>query len=138
MKSEEKNERIYVTDGDKSIGSICVRYPEFTNEYKKINRFYQKLALSYIHFGQKKIPKFHKGIKKPVNCVFVAKKFYSDNNILSVRCEARIYFGNELQSKNSFSDVWKIPECHIKYLHRYGIRTSMVEYNGKELYFFNK
>lgn len=140
MKTEEKNERMNIMEGEKSIGSVSVRYPCFPEEYKRLNLFYKNLAFSYIRFTEKRISKIKKRLSFDgmINCVFFCRVTYADESRISVCCEARIYMGNERSSTKCFSNVWYLPGCRLAYKRRFGLRCSNVAYNGKEVYLFDK
>lgn len=140
MINEEKNERFDIFDGEKRIGCVSVRYPFFSGEYKKINLFYENLASSYIRFAEKRIPKIKTRINTDlmISCVFFCRVGCSDEEYISVRCEARTYIGNERSASKCFSNVWCLPKCRLAYKRRYGMRCSNVAYDGKEVYLFDK
>lgn len=140
MKTEEKYERMDIIQGENRIGCVSVRYPVFSEKCKKINRFYEELASSYIRFAEKRIPRIkkYKTFAGSVNCVLFCKNTFVNERYLSVKCEARIYTGNERNYTKCFSNVWCLPECVLAYKRKYGIRCSNVGFNGKELYLFDK
>lgn len=137
MKFKEKSQREYIFDKDLRIGCVSIRGIDFGEEYEKISAFYDKLTAAYIEFAQKRIPEYYKKFGKDINCVLLINLFYSNDKFLSVRYEARMYAGNELFFKKSFSNVWRLPKCRLYYKRRLLYRCRGVEYNGKELYFFN-
>lgn len=140
MNIEEKNERMDIFEGEARVGCVTVRYPQFSEEYKKLNSFYENIASSYIRFAEKKIPVLRKKMKFPgiFSCAYFSRVTYSDNIFVCVQSEARIYAGNELYYRKRFSNVWEIPKCTLKYLRKFGVRKSYVGYNGKELYLFGE
>ena len=140
MKAEENYERKDIYNGEKRIGIVSVRYPCFQKEFKRINRFYGDMAASYIHFAEKNIPKMKKrsSFDCVISCVLYCKVTYSDENCVSVRCEVRIYTGNEKSFVKCFSNVWYIPECRFAYKRRYLLRHNNITYNGKAFDLFIK
>ena len=135
---QEKKEKLNIYEGENRAGYINVCYPVFPKEYKRLNYYYENIASSYVRFAEKKIPKLRKMTNRSaiITCVFFAEINYSDDNFVCIVCETRIYKGEELYFKKSFSNVWELPGCTLKYKRKFGIKRSSVGYNGRELYLF--
>ncbi|MBR6514912.1 MAG: hypothetical protein IKT46_08790 [Clostridia bacterium] len=125
MKSEEIFERTAITDGDRRLGYVSVRYP--VTENKHIDKYYKKLADAFIKRAQKSN---HTGM---LSC----RVAYEDEEYISIICEARSYLGTECIRRHRSSFVWDRKMGTLCYIRKMGIRRCDLTFNGRELRIFD-
>ncbi len=118
-------ERKNITDGERNIGCVSVRYPEF--DKKAIDKFYQKQAAAFISYAERK------KLCGMLNC----RVTYEDEENTSVITESRLYKDTECVRHHKSSFVWNKNKGRLRYIRKWGIRRSNISYNGTELSIFN-
>lgn len=118
-------ERKNITDGEKNIGCVSVRYPEF--DKKAIDKFYRKQAAAFISYAEKK------KLCGMLNC----RVIYEDEENASVITESRLYKDTECVRRHRSSFVWDRAKGRLRYIRKRGIRHSNITYNGRELSIFD-
>ncbi len=136
MNVEEKVIRRDIVFKDKRIGNISIRYPDFGDECKRINRFYSKLVQRYITYIEKNMPRFWQKAPAFYSAVLVCRADHISNEYVSVGTEARLYEDNEAVRRYRSSLVWQLKKCRLEYIRRSGIRRTDITYNGREFKLF--
>lgn len=122
---DEIFERIKICDGGRRVGYASVRYPVTGN--KRIDKHYGRLAEAFLKRAEAELQ------TGALNC----RVSYSDESLISVITEARLYKNCEPAGAHRSSFVWDRADGTLKYLKKLFIRRSNVYYDGRELRIFD-
>ena len=125
IKLNEIFERKNITDGERRLGCVSVRYPEL--ELKRIDKFYSRLAEGFLMYAE----------KHSLCGMLQCRVTYEDGESISVITESRLYKDSECIRRHRSSLVWDRKRQLLRYIRKRGIRRCNIAYDGRELSIFN-